>query len=181
MNVMKTNIVLIGYMGTGKTAVGRRLAEKLGMKFIEVDSLIEKQAGRKITDIFHTAGGTAFREMEIEAIKKIAAEKRSVIACGGGVVLNRINIDRLQENGVVVYLTASTHIIMKRVSVEAGKRPLLEIENQLKTITDMLKFRKPFYERSADITINTSRLSVEAVAENIIQQLKKNESLNFKK
>jgi len=168
-------------MGTGKTAVGRRLAEKLGMKFIELDSLIEKQAGRKIAEIFRVDGETAFRELEIEAIKNIAAEKHSVIACGGGVVLNRINIDRLRENGVMVYLTASPQAILKRVSTEAGMRPLLVVDDQIKTITDMLKFRKPFYESSADITENTSRLSVEAVAEKILQQLKKNESFNFKK
>ncbi len=178
---MKTNIALIGYMGTGKTAVGQSLAKKLDMKFIELDWLIEEQAGKKIAEIFRTQDETAFRELEIEATKKIAREKHSVIACGGGVVLNKINIDRLREDAVMVYLTASPVTILKRVSREKGQRPLLAVDDQLKTITDMLKFRKPYYERSADITINTSRLSIEAAAEEIIRKLRENENFNFKK
>ena len=178
---MKTNIVLIGYMGTGKTEVGKRLAKKLGMKFIELDRLIEERAGKKIAEIFRTQDEIAFRELEIEATKKIAGEKSSVIACGGGIVLNKINIDRLKENGVTVYLTASPQTILKRVAAEKGQRPLLAVNDQLKTVTDMLKFRKPYYERSADITINTSRKNIETVAQEIIRKLKEDESFNFKK
>lgn len=178
---MKTSIVLIGYMGTGKTAVGERLAEKLGMKFIELDRLIEKHAGRKIPDIFREDGETAFRELEIEAAKKAASEKNAVIACGGGIILNKINIDRLRENGVTVYLTASPQTILKRISAEKGQRPLLEVQNQLKTITDMLKFRKPYYERSANITVNTSKLNIETTAKRIISKLKEYEGFSFKK
>ena len=176
---MKTNIALIGYMGTGKTVVGQLLAEKLGMKFIELDWLIEQEAGKPIPEIFQDDGEIAFRELEIEATKKIAREKYSVIACGGGIVLNKINIDRLKEGAMIVYLTASPRAILKRVSGQAGQRPLLEVENQLKTIGEMLRFRKPFYERAADITTNTSRLNADAVAEQIIEELKKDESYNF--
>jgi shikimate kinase len=178
---MKTNLALIGYMGTGKTAVGQALAKKLGLKFLELDWLIEKQAGKKIAEIFREKGEIAFRELEIEATKKIAGEKHCVIACGGGIVLNKINIDRLRESAVMVYLTASPGTILKRVAGEKGQRPLLAVADQLKTITDMLKFRKPFYERSADITINTSKMGIAAVAEEIIGKLKEDESFNFKK
>ena len=178
---MKTNIALIGYMGTGKTAVGQTLAKKLGMKFIELDRLIEELAGKKIAEIFRTQDETAFRELEIEATKKVAGEKHSVIACGGGIVLNKINIDRLREGAVMVYLTASPRTILKRVSGEKGQRPLLAVDNQLKTIEDMLKFRKPYYERSADITINTTKLSIDATVEEIIRKLKEDESFNSKK
>ncbi len=178
---MKTNIALIGYMGTGKTAVGQALAKKLKMNFIELDRLIEEQAGKKIAEIFRAQDETTFRELEIAATKRIAEEKNSVIACGGGIVLNKINIDRLRQNAVMVYLTATPRTILKRISGEKGQRPLLAVEDQLKTITDMLKFRKPFYERSADIVINTSRLSIDSAAEEIIRQLKENESFNFKK
>ena len=177
----KTSIALIGYMGTGKTAVGQALANKLGMKFIEMDRLIEEQAGKKIAEIFRTQDETAFRELEIEATKKIAGEKNSVIACGGGIVLNKINIDRLREEAVMVYLTASPRTILKRVSGEKDQRPLLTVDDQLKTISDMLKFRKPYYERSADITINTSELSINAVAEEIIGKLKEYASFDSKK
>jgi shikimate kinase len=176
---MKTNIALIGYMGTGKTAVGEVLAKKLGMKFIELDWLIEKEARKSIPEIFKQDGETAFRELEIGATKKVAKDKRCVIACGGGLVLNKINIDRLRDGARIVYLTASPRAILKRVASEKGQRPLLEVENQLKTIGEMLEFRKPFYERAADITINTSKLDIDAVAEQIIEKLKEDEGFNF--
>ena len=178
---MKTNIALIGYMGTGKTAVGQVLSRKLGMRFIELDWLIEELAGKKIPEIFREDGEIAFRELEIEATRQSSGEKRCVIACGGGIVLNQINIDRLKECAKIVYLTASPATILKRVSAEKGQRPLLAVDDQLKTIVDMLKFRKPLYERSADITVNTSRLRVDAVAEEIIDRLKKDEGFSFKK
>ncbi len=173
---MKTNIALIGFMGTGKTVVGQVLAKKLDRKFIELDSLIEQQAGKPILEIFQQDGEIAFRELEIEVTKKIAQEKYAIIACGGGVVLNKINIDRLKREGIIVYLTASPRAILKRVASEKGQRPLLEVDDQLKTIGEMLKFRKPFYERAADIKINTSRLNIEAVAEKIIEELKEKAS-----
>ena len=178
---MKTNIALIGYMGTGKTAVGQALAKKLGMKFLELDWLIEKQAGKKIAEIFREQGEIGFRELEIEATKQISGEKHCVIACGGGIVLNKINIDRLREGAVMVYLMASPGTILKRIAAEKGQRPLLAVDDQLKTISDMLKFRKPYYERSADITVNTSKMNIAAIAERIIEKLKENEGFNFKK
>jgi shikimate kinase len=178
---MKTNIALIGFMGTGKTAVGRRLANKLGRRFIELDSVIEKRAGKSIPEIFVEDGEIAFRELEIKATKEVARTKHTVIACGGGVVLNRINIDRLKEGAVVVHLTAPPGVILKRTLREAGKRPLLDVENPLATIRELLKFRKPLYERAADTTINTAKLDINAVAEQIIDKLKEDESYNFKK
>ena len=172
---MKTNIALIGFMGTGKTAVGQLLAKKLGRKFIELDSLIEQKAGKPIPDIFQQDGEIAFRELEIEATREIAREQYSVIACGGGVVLNKINIARLRESSRIVHLTASPRVVLKRVSTEEGQRPLLEVDNPTLTIQELLKFRKPFYERAADITINTSRLDINAVAEQIIDRLREEE------
>ena len=176
---MKTNIALIGFMGTGKTAVGQLLAKKLNRKFIELDSLIEQQAGKSIPDIFQQDGEIAFRELEIGVTKEVAEMKNAVIACGGGIVLNKINIDRLKENSRIVYLSASTSVILKRVSNEAGQRPLLEVDNPTLAIRELLRFRQPFYERAADMIINTSKLNVNAVAEQIIEKLKEDESFNF--
>lgn len=176
---MKTNIALIGYMGTGKTIVGQALAEKLDMNLIEMDWFIEQEAGMSIPEIFAKEGEIGFREREIAAAKKIAGEKNCVIACGGGIVLNKINIDRLKESSVIVYLTASPASILKRVSGEAGQRPLLEAEDRLKTIKDMLKYRRPYYETAAEITVNTSRLTVNDVTENIIAGLKEYEGFNI--
>ena len=176
---MKTNIALIGFMGTGKTAVGQLLAKKLNRKFIEQDLLIEQRAGKSIPEIFQQDGEITFREFEIEVTKEIAKRKNSVIACGGGVILNKINVDRLRESARIVYLTASPRVILKRVSSEEGQRPLLGIDNPTLTIRELLKFRKPFYERAADIKIDTSKLDINTVAEQIIGKLREDESFNF--
>jgi len=176
---MKTNIALIGFMGVGKTAVGKVLAEKLGRKFVELDSLIEQKAGKPIPEIFHQDGEIVFRELEIEVTKEVAKDKDLVIACGGGVVLNKINIDRLRQQSRIVYLTASPEVILNRVAGEAGQRPLLEVDNPTLTIREMLGFRSPFYERSADITIDTSKLDIDSVAEQVMVELKNDESFNF--
>ena len=176
---MKTNVALIGFMGTGKTAVGEALAKKLNRKFVELDLLIERKAGKSIPEIFQQDGEVAFRELEIEATKEIAKEKYLVIACGGGIVLNKINIDRLREESIIVYFTASPRAIMKRVSSEEGQRPLLEVDNPTQTIRELLRFRKPFYERAADIRIDTSKLDIDSVVEQIINKLKEDESFNF--
>ncbi len=175
---MKTNVALIGFMGVGKTAVGEALAKKLNRKFVELDLLIERKAGKSIPEIFQQDGEVAFRELEIEVTKQIAKEKYLVIACGGGVILNKINIDRLKKEGIIVYLTASPRAILKRVS-EEGQRPLLEVDNPSLTIRELLRFRKPFYERAADITIDTSKLDINSVAEQIISKVKEDESFNF--
>jgi len=175
---MKTNVALIGFMGVGKTAVGEALAKKLNRKFVELDLLIEWKAGRSIPEIFQQDGEVAFRELEIEVTKEIAKEKYLVIACGGGIVLNKINIDRLKKEGIIVYLTASPRAILKRVS-EEGQRPLLEVDNPTLTIRELLKFRKPFYERATDIKIDTSKLDIDSVVEQIISKVKEDESFNL--
>jgi shikimate kinase len=176
---MKTNIALIGFMGVGKTAVGKVLAEKLRRKFVELDSLIEQKAGKSIPDIFQQDGEAAFRKLEIEVTKEVSKDKNLVIACGGGIVLNKINIDRLRENARVVSLTASPSVILKRVANEEGQRPLLEVDSPALTIREMLSFREPFYKRAADITVNTSKLDVGSVAEQIIKKLKDDESFDL--
>ncbi len=93
---MKSSLALIGFMGTGKTAVGKKLAGRLCREFIELDAVIERLAGKSIPDIFAEDGETRFRELEIEATRQVAGRRDAVIACGGGVVLNWINISRLR-------------------------------------------------------------------------------------
>ena len=176
---MKASIALIGFMGTGKTVVGKALAEKLGKEFFELDPLIEKKVGKTIPAIFKEDGEIAFREFEIEVIKEVSKERNAVIACGGGVVLNKINIDRLREESRIVCLTASPGVILKRISGEGGERPLLKGDNPSSTIQGLLRFRKPFYERATDIKIDTSKLDIDSVAEQIISRLKEDESFNF--
>jgi shikimate kinase len=176
---MKTNIALIGFMGVGKTAVGKALAEKLNKKFVEMDALIEQKAGKPIPDVFQQDGEIAFRELEIEVAKEVSQGKNQVVACGGGVVLNKINIDRLKKGAVLVCLTASPEAILKRTSADGDERPLLKTPDKAAVIREMLSFRKPFYERAADITIDTSRLDIDAVVDQIIKRLKEDEGFNL--
>jgi shikimate kinase len=173
---MKTSIALIGFMGTGKTVVGKLLAQKLGKDFIETDALIGEKAGRSIPEIFRQDGEIGFRELEIEVIKNIAGRKNAVIACGGGIVLNTINIDRLRRECVIVCLMASPSVILKRTSSDKEERPLLAVADRLKQIKELLRFRRPFYERAADITVNTSRRKPEKIAGIIIERLREYES-----
>ncbi len=176
---MKTNIALIGFMGTGKSAIGRALAEKLGWRFVEIDQLIEEMSGKTIPEIFQQNGEIAFRELEIKATKKAAQGKRQVIACGGGMVLNKINVDRLRETSRMVYLRASLRKILERTSKDRNERPLLDVPDPAQRIQALLDFRKPFYERAADIMINTSRLSIDRIADLIINRLKEDEGFNL--
>lgn len=173
---MKSSIALIGFMGTGKTVVGKALAGSLRKEFVELDALIEQKAGKTIPEIFRQDGEIAFRELEIEAAKEVAERKNVVIACGGGLVLNKINIDRLRKECLIVYLTASPEVIIKRTATDENERPLLSVANRDLKIKELLKFRKPFYERAADITINTSRMDIDSVVAQIMEKVQENES-----
>ena len=141
---MKTNVALIGFMGVGKTEVGEAVAKKLNKEFVELDSLIERKAGKSIPEIFQQDGEIAFRELEIEVTKEISKGKNLIIACGGGIVLNKINIDRLRNESIIVYLTASPRIILKRVLNNGEERPLLKTPDKALEIQELLRFRKPF-------------------------------------
>jgi shikimate kinase len=177
-----SNIALVGFMGTGKTSAGQELAKKLGWQFVEVDALIEHMAGKSIPDVFAQNGEIAFREWEIEAIKQVARGKKQVIACGGGVVLNTINIVRLKETSVMVLLTASPDTVLKRTASDRDTRPMLmDATDPASRIKELLTFRKPYYERAADIIINTSKLSLNTVADLIIQKLREYEGFDFQK
>ena len=175
---MKTSIALIGFMGTGKTAVGKALAKRLDQEFVELDSLIEQKVGKTIPEIFNQDGEVTFRELEIEVTREVAERKNTVIACGGGVVLNEINIERLRKGCVIVYLTASPRVILKRTLSNENERPLLEVSNKAQRIQELLRFRKPFYERAADIKIDTSKLDISSAVEQIIKKVKENESFS---
>jgi shikimate kinase len=172
---MTKNIALIGFMATGKSAIGRKLAIKLDYKFVETDELIEKLAGKKIPEIFKDDGEPAFREYEIAVIKGIAESNNTIISCGGGVILNKINIDRLKQSGTVILLTAKPETILQRTKDDTS-RPLLNIDNEegkLNKIKEMLTQREFYYTTSADITVATDGKSHEKVIEEIIHLLQK--------
>jgi shikimate kinase len=176
---MKTSIALVGFMGTGKTAVGKALAERLGKTFIELDPLIEQKAGKTIPEIFEEDGEIAFRELEIEVSKEAASRENVVIACGGGVVLNKINIDRMRKEAVIVYLTATSGAILERILNDDEERPLLTVADPARAVNELMEFRRPFYERAAEITIDTSQMDVESIATEIINRLKADEGFRL--
>ena len=171
---MKTGVALVGFMGTGKTAAGRELAAKTGREFIELDALIEEKAGRSIPEIFRDDGEIAFREMEIEATAEVARRKNAVIACGGGLVLNTINVDRLRKENVIICLTAESSVILQRTSGDTDGRPLLAVADRARQIEELLRFRRPFYERAADSTVDTTDLTIERVVTKIMEELRTN-------
>jgi shikimate kinase len=168
---MKSNIALIGFMAAGKSAAGRALASKTGKTLVEVDALIEAMAGKSIKQIFAEEGEIAFREYEIAVIKELSSQKNLVLACGGGVVLNKINIDRLKQESVVIWLTASTEAILERLRTSRDTRPLMPGKSNENNVRSLLLFRQPFYESAADLQVNTSGLSIEQVVENILKKL----------
>ncbi len=172
---MKTNVALVGFMAAGKTAVARLLAQRLGKKLVELDALIEQRAGKTVARIFSEDGETAFREWEIALVKEVAAAKDQVIATGGGIVLNTINVDRLRQGGVIVYLEASPTAILKRAQASTAVRPLLAGGDKARIIEKILRFRQPYYDRAADIRLDTSAMAVDTVAGRIAELLKQYE------
>jgi len=166
------NIYLIGLMGTGKTAVGQLLAQKLGLDFVDLDDVIEQKEGTSISLIFQQKGEPYFRKVEKEAVREISQKSDLVVGCGGGAVINQENLDHLKKTGTVICLEARPEVILNRTK-EARHRPLLNVEDPEKKIEELLSQRAPFYAQ-AHFTIDTSRLSVEEVAQRIIDLLEKN-------
>ena len=168
---MKTNVALIGFMGAGKTVVGKTLAANLNKEFVELDELIVQRAGKPITRIFAEDGEIHFRELEIDVTKEVAGKQNQVIATGGGIILNRINIDRLRQNGIIIYLAVSPSEILRRVAGDRA-RPLLNTPDKEKRIKELLALRRPLYEGAADIKINTTRRSIETIVNEIVETIK---------
>jgi shikimate kinase len=164
------NIILTGFMGSGKTAVGKELSRLLDMKLIDVDTEIEKSEKITINEIFKQFGEPRFREIETEMIRKLSESKNAVISTGGGAVLKQENMDILRKNGAIVCLTASPETILQRTS-NSDDRPLLKVENPLKKINELLNFRKPFYQK-ADFMIDTEGKNPLQIAEEVIQKVK---------
>jgi shikimate kinase len=159
-------IVLMGFMGTGKSEVGRRLARRLGCAFIDTDRLIEERAGKSVSAIFAEDGEVQFRAMEAEVVAEAAGRAGSVIAVGGGAVVDPTNAARLREAGVMVHLTADPETILARVGA-AGSRPLLAGRDPRAAVNRLLDERRAAYEAAADVTVDTSTRTVDEVVDEI--------------
>lgn len=168
---MKKNIALIGFMGAGKTVVGKILAQKLNLEFVDLDDLIEAKEKLAIVEIFSLKGEPYFRRIEKEVVKEASQKQGLVIACGGGAVLEKENLENLKRSANLIYLKAAPQVIFQRTK-EYKHRPLLNVEAPKKKIEELLKLREPFYLK-ADYTIDTSDLSIDEVVSEILKILKK--------
>jgi shikimate kinase len=159
------NIILTGFMGTGKTAVGKELARLLNMRLVDVDTEIERSRKMKITDIFRDFGEPYFRDVETEMIRELARTKNTVISTGGGAVLRAENMEVLRETGVIFCLFADPETIISRTG-GSKDRPLLNVEDPLAKINELFQARMPLYKK-AGIAIDTNGKTPLDVAEEI--------------
>ena len=166
MKMNKRNIILVGFMGTGKTVTGRVLAERTGMTLVDMDSLIEERQKKTIPEIFTTAGEAAFRVMERELVKELSKKSGLIISTGGGIVLNPDNIADFEKTGLVVCLTASLETIFQRVANDTN-RPLLAGDKKTQ-IQALLAKRQPLYGAIAH-RIDTDGLTAEETAQPILE------------
>ncbi len=166
---MKKNIVLVGFMGAGKTSVSQRLAEILKRPLISTDCAIEQKEKRPVVEIFKNSGEEYFRRQEKKIVEELAQKENLIIDCGGGVVLQQKNIDRLKKNGILIYLFCNPKVIHERTKDQLH-RPLLNIPHPQEKIQELLDQRKFYYDQ-AHFTVDTSRQSADQTAQKILKLL----------
>jgi shikimate kinase len=162
------NLALIGFMGTGKSSVGRLTADILHFSYLDTDQVIEARAGKTINEIFEQDGEPAFREWEHRVVEELTHRTRTVIGTGGGLPINEANLVSLKTHALVVCLWASPEAIFERVRGHSH-RPLLNEPDPLGKIRDLLAVRAPFYHQ-ADVMVNTEQRSLREVAAQVLHQ-----------
>lgn len=156
MSPAETNLYLVGFMGTGKTTIGRMVANRMGFQLLDSDAEIEYKTGRPIPEIFATQGEAAFRALEREFIETGHPATRCVVACGGGLVAEPGMLELLRTKGVIICLHASVETILKRTQGNRN-RPLLNVENPLDRITALYAKREPVYRRAGTMILTDAR------------------------
>jgi len=164
------NIVLIGFMGAGKSTVSTYLSKILASPQVEMDEEIVKKEGMSINKIFEEYGETYFRNCETNLLIELQKKNNQIISCGGGVALRDENVAEMKKNGKVVLLTASPEVILERVK-DNDDRPLLRGNKNTEFISNMMEQRRPKYEAAADVVVNTDYKTVEEIAEEIVVKL----------
>jgi shikimate kinase len=162
-------IVLIGFMGSGKSSAGRALAARTGWPRYDTDEMIAARYGLSIAEIFAQYGEEAFRAAETEALAQVP-ERAAIVGTGGGVVLRAENIECLRRLGLIVHLNADEETLFERAS-RRQTRPLLQTANPRQTLSELLRVRAPLYLQAADLTVDTSELRHEEVADQILEQI----------
>lgn len=173
MNKLNPNIILIGFMGSGKTSTGEVLAGKLGLRFQDTDLMIERKEKAAVSDIFTEKGEGYFRDMETELLLELKDKLvNTVLSAGGGLPLREENRTLLKELGLVVYLEVTAQEAVIRLNGDTT-RPLLAEGNLKERVSDMLKVRSPIYEQAAHIKILTDNITPEEAADLIIREYEK--------
>ncbi len=165
------NISLVGFMGSGKSTVGKILAGRLRFIFIDLDKIIELSEEREIKDIFKRDGEKYFRELETKIIRKIYKNKKCVFACGGGVVKRKENMNVIKNNSTAIYLDISAKNALDRLKDDKN-RPLIDVENKKEVIEKLIGKRDRLYREYADIVVNGDKNKPEQTSNEIIARLK---------
>jgi shikimate kinase len=166
---VRRGLALVGARGTGKTSVGRIVADRLGLPFADADQELQRRAGRSIAAIFAEPGEPAFRDLEEEVLGALAARDALVLATGGGVVLREANRRALRRFGLVVWLTAEPDVLADRLRRDAGGRPALTAAGTLAEIAAVLAARIPLYRAVADATVDTTGRTPAEVADAVLE------------
>ena len=171
----KQHIYLSGYRGTGKSSVGRILAQRLDRPFVDLDDEVEQRAGRSIREIFDGGGEEAFRDLETRCLTEVAQEDvASVISLGGGAILRDQNREQIRATGICIWLDADAQTLAERINADQStgqRRPALTKLSHLEEIQSMLSVRKPLYQSTSDHRIDTKGKSVNSVAEQALKLL----------
>jgi shikimate kinase len=168
-----SRIVLIGFMGSGKSFFGRHLAKQLGWRFQDCDALIEKEAKASIRKIFAKNGEVYFRRLETRVLKRALKKRKMVLATGGGAVLQAVNRRMMGESGAVVWMRAPLETILKRVR-HKSHRPLLNVKFPKRLIVMLMRKRNPYYRQLADFTIKNSNRSFNPQIQKFVKSFLKN-------
>ncbi|MBF0570240.1 MAG: shikimate kinase [Candidatus Omnitrophica bacterium] len=166
---MEKNIVLVGFMGSGKSMIARRLAKQLKVQLVLTDALIEAKAAKSIDAIFTDHGEPYFRDLEAQVIKEVSLRRGVIIDCGGGAVLRKENLQHLKTNGIVFFLQAAPEVIYQRIKNEKH-RPLLKVPDPLGSIRQMYQQRLPLYNQ-ADHVIDANDASIEGPVVEILKRI----------
>lgn len=164
------NIVLIGFMGAGKSTISDYMSTMFAMKVVEMDQIIEQREGMSISDIFEVYGEEYFRDAETNLLIEMQSESNVIISCGGGVPMRERNVKEMKKNGRVVLLTASPETILDRVK-DSHDRPVIENNKNAEFIGELMEKRREKYQAAADIVIKTDNKSVMDICEEIIHEL----------
>lgn len=173
---MTPNLILIGFMGCGKSSVGRRLAGMTGHRFVDTDDLIVQSEGESISEIFATKGENYFRDLEQRTLEELVGSCGVILSTGGGLILRETNRETLKRIGLIAWLDADPEVLFERAS-RSGKRPLLQTDNPRETFDTLLSSRRSLYESMATFRIDSTHLTHDEVAESVLKEASLNAHL----